>query len=91
MGKKNKKKAKQQKRIAKIIADGRVTKKEASKAQKKGISSPVFKRHRLVASNLVTYLASQGTSTPKPNASEVARGTYKAPAKPAYSPFGNSR
>lgn len=38
MGKKNKKKAKKQAFISKIIRDGRVTKKEAKKASKQGIS-----------------------------------------------------
>ena len=87
MGKKNKKKAKQQKRIAKIIADGRVTKKEASKAQKKGISLARIQKAQTKSFKPGNVFSKPGTSTPKPNASEVARGTYKAPAKPAYSPL----
>lgn len=38
MGKKNKKKQKQQKFLRKIISDSRITKKEAKRARKKGIS-----------------------------------------------------
>ena len=80
-------KRKQQKRIAKIIADGRVTKKEARKAQKQGISLARIQKAQTKSYKPGNVFSKPGTSTPTPNAREVAMGTYKAPAKPAYSPL----
>jgi len=81
------KKEKKQKKIAKIIADGRVTKKEAKKAAKKGISLARIQKAQTKSFRPGNVFSKPATSTPTPNAREVARGTYKAPAKPTYSPL----
>ena len=81
------KKEKKQKKIAKIIADGRVTKKEAEKAAKQGISLARIQKAQTKSFKPGNVFSKPATSTPTPNAREVARGTYKAPAKPTYSPL----
>ena len=81
------KKKKRQKQIAKIISDGRVTKKEARKAQNQGISLARIQKAQTKSFKPGNVFSKPATSPKPPIAREVARGTYKAPAKPTYSPL----
>lgn len=80
----SKKKRKKQKLISKIIADGRVTKKEAKKASKKGISLARIEKAQTKSFKPGNVFSK---STSKSNAREVAKGTSKASEKTAYSPL----
>ena len=81
MGKKTKKQ-KQQKRIAQIIADGRVTKKEARQAQEKGISLARIQKAQ-TKSFQPGNVFSKSTSTPNARAQAIGATT----AQPTYSPL----
>lgn len=97
MGKKNKKQ-KQQRRIAKIIADGRVTKKEAKKAAKKGISLARIQKAQTksfkpgnVFSNIrapkKSPFAGGVTSRGAISQGRVSPSQVKTPQQPAYTPL----
>ena len=96
MGKKNKKK--KQKFISKIIRDGRVTAKEARKAQKKGISLPRIQKAQTksykpgnVFSNVrapkKSPFAGGVTSKGAIAQGKVSPSQIKTSSKPAYSPL----
>ena len=73
--------------ISKIISDGRITQTEAQEAQSKGISLARIQKAQTKSFIPGNVFSRPGTSTPTPNAREVARGTNEAPAKPAYIPL----
>ena len=98
MGKKNKKKAKKQKFISKIIRDGRVTGKEAKKAQKKGISLARIQKAQTKSYKPGNVFSSVRAPKRSPFASgatprgAIAQGRVtpsqvKTPSKPSYTPL----
>lgn len=80
------KKEKKQKKIAKIIADGRVTKKEAKKAAKQGISLARIQKAQTKSFKPGNVFSRPSTTPPPVSAQAQARG-IKPPTPPSYSPL----
>ncbi len=79
-------KQKQQRRIARIIADGRVTKKEAKKAAKQGISLARIQKAQIRSYKPGNVFSRPETSPPSRKPSTYAPGSPR-PSKPAYTPL----